>query len=1027
MTIIEKISEYEKKANDKAIASKILDKMDGLRLENDDNSSKRWIWELLQNAKDCAAKEQKIKVNINFNKTLKIVEFSHNGQPFTLESITFLIKQVSTKERSELNNEVLTTGKFGTGFLSTHLLSEIVELESVVLYENTYKKFQITLDRSGRNMASVLNAIEKSFKQISQIDMNSPMKTFNQTAFNTKFTYKLNERGLVIAEQGLGDFKVSIFYVLIFIKNIYSVRLEHENREYILSEEVIQLSKNIQKYSITEVSSNAKQIYEVVVVSNDNVYIAMPIISVNNNIVFDATNKKSAKLFCDFPLVGTENFPFPAIINCSNFNPTEPRDGIFLTDIEDEKISENKSIIKKAYYLLYELIDFASFNNWGKMFALAQFSKTFEAKWVDSNWLNTELTDQLIDKLFTTPIVDTIDKKRKSVINTDNKFNVWFPSNDKPEVREMIWWLYSKYIPEILPLKEEIHEWYNSIIKNKTTLTVKDAFKNISSDGSIEQLNLRNNLYVFKWLNYFYKIVETNKDESIINNDEYKVLPNQNGVFVNKTNLRIDADIEDKIKDVTILLGIDVRENLLHKEVKYPINLKFENLTQSEVVDDINNSLKHNLRIDKLESCKLLIALFPNNESETKKRKKLYDFYLKIDKSFEQIEQTVITNWTEEIWEEADKIIVEQIVERISELQNVQALANEITNGNMQNALNWLNSVIEFLVKNEFTLINSRTISFLPNQNGYFCIREDLCLDNGEIDEVLKDICSELGYDFRDELLDKAIFLEMSDKNEVNEQDVVNKIIELVQPYLNSQDKSEETKAIFRKIVLWFHSNKDKARKLFGEYYRNKHKFYDDNEVAENMSKWEKAKEIFTEYNIKNFTELKKILESKVDINTIGSPKKETITIEDLISYGISSEKELEYALQDKNFSELFIHYSIPTSEMFLFAQSLIQRAKENIKKYLKTLKNYDCSEMEDTAPTVIAGIKKNGVPVTIVVRPSDFGEVIIYYSSEKDTLDYENAELWIEDGKNKPRHLTLGKILKTTGINRIPVYNEDN
>jgi hypothetical protein len=47
---------------------------------------------------------------------------------------------------------------------------------------------------------------------------------------------------------------------------------------------------------------------------------------------------------------------------------------------------------------------------------------------------------------------------------------------------------------------------------------------------------------------------------------------------------------------------------------------------------------------------------------------------------------------------------------------------------------------------------------------------------------------------------------------------------------------------------------------------------------------------------------------------------------------------------------------------------------------------------------------------------------VIVYYSSEKDTLDYENAELWIDNGVDKPRHLTLGKILKTTGINRIPV-----
>jgi hypothetical protein len=284
-----------------------------------------------------------------------------------------------------------------------------------------------------------------------------------------------------------------------------------------------------------------------------------------------------------------------------------------------------------------------------------------------------------------------------------------------------------------------------------------------------------------------------------------------------------------------------------------------------------------------------------------------------------------------------------------------------------------------------------------------------------------------LGYDFRDELLDKAIFFEMSDKKEKNEQDVANKIIELIQPYLNNPSRSDETKAVFKKIILWFHNNYDKASKLFGENYKNKHKFYNDDEVAENMNNWEQTQEIFAKYKINDFSELREILENKIDINSVNSIKKKTIAIEDLISFGITSEQELKDALQDRNFSELFIHTSTPTSEMFSFAQSLIQRAKENIKKYLKTLKNYDCSEMEDTAPTIIAGIKKNGVPVTIVARPSDYGEVIIYYSSEKDTLDYENVELWIEDGKNKPRHLTLGKILKTTGINRILVYNEDN
>jgi hypothetical protein len=53
-------------------------------------------------------------------------------------------------------------------------------------------------------------------------------------------------------------------------------------------------------------------------------------------------------------------------------------------------------------------------------------------------------------------------------------------------------------------------------------------------------------------------------------------------------------------------------------------------------------------------------------------------------------------------------------------------------------------------------------------------------------------------------------------------------------------------------------------------------------------------------------------------------------------------------------------------------------------------------------------------------------GSTIIHYSAEKDALDYPDdeigVELWIDNGIDVPQLLTLGAILKKTGINRIPV-----
>lgn len=86
---------------------------------------------------------------------------------------------------------------------------------------------------------------------------------------------------------------------------------------------------------------------------------------------------------------------------------------------------------------------------------------------------------------------------------------------------------------------------------------------------------------------------------------------------------------------------------------------------------------------------------------------------------------------------------------------------------------------------------------------------------------------------------------------------------------------------------------------------------------------------------------------------------------------------------------------------------------------------DYDCEDLEDDTTdtgTIIVGVKKKNIPIQIVARPSDNSEVILYYSSEKDTLDNDDSELWVDNGIKDPHILTLGRILKSTGINRIPI-----
>ena len=77
------------------------------------HSSDRAIWELVQNACDLT-EECEIEIDYRSN----TFSFSHNGKPFTTNSLISLIKQVSGKYGEE--TKLPEVGKYGTGFLTTH-------------------------------------------------------------------------------------------------------------------------------------------------------------------------------------------------------------------------------------------------------------------------------------------------------------------------------------------------------------------------------------------------------------------------------------------------------------------------------------------------------------------------------------------------------------------------------------------------------------------------------------------------------------------------------------------------------------------------------------------------------------------------------------------------------------------------------------------------------------------------------------------------------------------------------------------
>lgn len=174
-----------------------------------------------------------VDIEINFNQANKTIEFSHNGRLFTTENIVFLIEQVSTKERSvTAENKKKSTGKFGTGFLTTHLLSEKVQIHSYLQDDGEKKprSFQTLLDRTGQDKASIMKAKSNSCDMLD----NSSECDVDETQMNTKFIYELDEIGIKTTVLGLKNLLIPIPYIFAFVKELNSITVNTEKFQRII-------------------------------------------------------------------------------------------------------------------------------------------------------------------------------------------------------------------------------------------------------------------------------------------------------------------------------------------------------------------------------------------------------------------------------------------------------------------------------------------------------------------------------------------------------------------------------------------------------------------------------------------------------------------------------------------------------------------------------------------------------------------------------------------------------------------------
>ena len=788
---IEEIIEYN---NYKIIADKILKTLTNIR-NVAGISSKRWIWELIQNAKDVKNNFYKVKIKIELDKNY--LRFSHNGSFFTINDVLGILQQVSSKNSKNLHQ----TGKFGTGFIGTHLLSNKITINGVVQDKTNFvfKKFKIYLDRSADSSEELLKEVKNSilnFKK-NMISDDSEYQTLeiykqNEDDFDTTFEFKLeNEESVKIAKDGLSDLintapitlatqyqKISSITIIDRIKNEetdYNVNCSLKNTGMNLNTVTIKSNNIFQKlYFYSYESENSRLFYQIE--------------KSGEGFCVHERAKGQPILFRDFPLIGSENFHFPFFFDGFKFHPLETRNGLYLNGNLNKEARENRKIIEDGIKLSIEFCKKLMKQNIDKRYLLAntripeppQKYDEFSINWFINQqklWRKDLIELELLRdeegiynelKLLKIPIFKTeFNKKFCDLFRNMNIAGGIIPHSNEVE----LWY----EVMEKDPLKEvyNINEntWNFNFLFNEENL-----FQKINDYGTIfnfaEKMK-KGTDEIYDWLNKLYNFLKENNCNDCFY--KYNLIPNQNGDF--RKIYELYGNDNNKFPNIFRLIyekifGIDLNDILLHEKINLSLfgnNLKIKNF--NNIINEFSDFLKATIDKDDdskqkaiEEKKKYLVNQFLSFDIENKKIEEMFIFRSQTDKIYNKKKKIKIdlneSLLKHNIWNQIEDYWFNYHSDLIQSYENIENLKQILINEeDKKHPLKWLDKYFYFL-KSYSTIILKKKI--FPNQNGNFRSIENLQTDDF-IPEILKDILNKLkkiddkNYDIRDLLLSKEI------------------------------------------------------------------------------------------------------------------------------------------------------------------------------------------------------------------------------------------------------------------------------
>ncbi len=833
------INQSIEKVYQNGIAAKILQHMDRIRNVSDIGQARRWIMELLQNSRDTAYPDQPVRVKAALYKDRLV--FSHNGMPFRTKDILSIVNQVSSK-----SPDGSTVGQFGTGFMTTYQLSEIVEIQSVLKDEGLpYKPFSVKIDRRGVQKEDILASIFQTMEELKKADEERELRDFDREALNTRFIYHLEgERNYKIAKTGMDDLRETILYVLLFSGQIGSVELEyHRNGEV----ETIWFERGedgpaggaFRRLAIKETaegSSGRKQReHQMIYGCQDNLTIAACMDAEKGFLKIPET---VPRIFVDFPLIGAEKFPFPAVLNSREFKTNEPRSGITLVDNENSKDAlANKAVMQRAVCLYGQFVHEMAHSGCQGLEHLVSIPAWRPDKEMSESWVKTHLYEAVYEIVSHEPLIQT--SSGPVSLETDGMWLVSAPTQKEREgVKKLLSALKGCLTPEGDDGWLEAFAGYEQ--HKKKVKQLRDLLEQAQTllSGSLDETRMP----AMDWCRMLYRLGMENRETAAgISSGEMAVFPNQSEMDWKQRKLfRIyelyrSSEIPESLKDVSEELDqlpanedkIRIREKLLHPEFLEAGVSQMQEYPVMELYNYISRRSNRNFRVVNFSACSewcmsawhhawsRMLACCPDEE--------LYRL-ASAGWHVELPEYEPLTQHTESfLWKNAYTGVLQEIIQDIrsqSCLAKVKTYFSRAAEGGFYR---WYNGILQKAAE----YINEFNSNIYPDQNGTLHFLEDLQKDgitHPELKEIAEgfagfdDNCGIYGM-----LLDQEVTQMHACLHVCTDMELAQKISMAVNGLLTKQDLSEAEIAYQEsctKLLAWIQEHYAEAERLFPAFWK---------------------------------------------------------------------------------------------------------------------------------------------------------------------------------------------------------------